>query len=215
MLEVKKISKSFGRVQAVKEISLSASPGEIFGLLGPNGAGKTTTIRMIMNILGPDRGEIVFNGKRITEKDKDRIGYLPEERGLYKKVKVHDMLLYLAGRLRRRGMVIVFSDCLGDVDELTNSLQQLRLRGHDVLLFQIFAPEERSFTFRNPATFVDLEVNDYRLDVNPGVIRQQYLEQVDTFMSQLKANMIRIDCDLVPMTTDRDLGDTLHFALQG
>ena len=68
----------------------------MFGLLGPNGAGKSTTIKMIMNILAPDSGEILFDGKPSREADKDRIGYLPEERGLYKKVKLGEMLVYLA-----------------------------------------------------------------------------------------------------------------------
>jgi len=97
MLEVKNITKHFGEIKAVESVSFSAQPGQIFGLLGPNGAGKTTTIRMIMNIIAPDSGEILFGGKRIEESDKDRIGYLPEERGLYRKVKAGDMLLYLAG----------------------------------------------------------------------------------------------------------------------
>jgi ABC-2 type transport system ATP-binding protein len=96
MIELRAISKSFGRVKAVDGISLSAKEGEIFGILGPNGAGKSTMIKMIMNILKPDSGWIFFNGKSIRESDKDRIGYLPEERGLYRKVKINEMLLYLA-----------------------------------------------------------------------------------------------------------------------
>jgi ABC-2 type transport system ATP-binding protein len=96
MIELRDVRKTFGSVKAVDGISFTTAPGEIFGLLGPNGAGKSTTIKMIMNILAPDSGSIMFNGKRIGEKDKDRIGYLPEERGLYKKVKINDMLLYLA-----------------------------------------------------------------------------------------------------------------------
>jgi len=96
MIELRSVSKSFGDVAAVRDISFSTTEGEIFGLLGPNGAGKSTTIKMIMNILAPDSGAILFNGKSISEADKDRIGYLPEERGLYRKVKINEMLLYLA-----------------------------------------------------------------------------------------------------------------------
>ncbi len=95
MVTVDTISKSFGALEAVKGISFTAEPGGIFGLIGPNGAGKSTTIRMIMNIIAPDSGTIFFDGRPMREKDKERIGYLPEERGLYKKVKVNDMLLYL------------------------------------------------------------------------------------------------------------------------
>ncbi len=95
MISVDSVSKSFDSVAAVKNISFNSEAGEIFGLIGPNGAGKSTTIRMIMNIIAPDSGSISFDGKPMNEKDKERIGYLPEERGLYKKVKVNDMLLYL------------------------------------------------------------------------------------------------------------------------
>ncbi len=97
MIELKNVQKRFGTLHAVDGLSFSAAPGEIFGLLGPNGAGKSTTIKMIMNILAPDSGEILFDGHRLGEKDKDSIGYLPEERGLYRKLTVEDMLLYLAG----------------------------------------------------------------------------------------------------------------------
>jgi ABC-2 type transport system ATP-binding protein len=97
MIELQDVRKHFGEVRAVDGISLRAEEGEIFGLLGPNGAGKSTTIKMIMNILAPDSGSILFNGERISESDKDRLGYLPEERGLYRRVTVNEMLLYFAG----------------------------------------------------------------------------------------------------------------------
>ena len=96
MVQVQDVTKSFGETVAVAGLSLAAQPGEIFGLLGPNGAGKTTTIRMIMNILAPDSGTVTFRGRQMTANDKDHIGYLPEERGLYRKVVVSDMLFYLA-----------------------------------------------------------------------------------------------------------------------
>src|ERR1044072_4428089 len=90
------ISKSFGEFTAVRELSLAVYPGRVFGLLGPNGAGKTTTIRMIVNITAPDPGRIEWFGKQITPELQDRIGYLPEERGLYKKMKVGDQIKYFA-----------------------------------------------------------------------------------------------------------------------
>ena len=96
MLEVQSIAKRFGDLQAVADVSFSAEPGRILGLIGPNGAGKSTIIRMIMNILIPDSGAILFDGKTLSEEDKERIGYLPEERGFYKKVKLGEMLGYLA-----------------------------------------------------------------------------------------------------------------------
>jgi len=96
MIELRSVSKSFGPTKAVDSISLVTKPGEIFGLLGPNGAGKSTIIKMIMNILVPDSGSILFNGRGLREADKDHIGYLPEERGLYRMVPINRMLIYLA-----------------------------------------------------------------------------------------------------------------------
>lgn len=96
MLTIENVVKTYANVRAVDGLSFETRQGEIFGLIGPNGAGKSTTIRMIMNIIAPDSGVIHFDGKPLTEADKARIGYLPEERGLYKKAKVGEVLEYLA-----------------------------------------------------------------------------------------------------------------------
>ena len=93
---VSHLSKAFGPVQAVEDVSFEVHPGEIFGLLGPNGAGKTTSIRMMLDIFKPDRGEISVLGGKVDEAKKNRIGYLPEERGLYKDLKLETALIYLA-----------------------------------------------------------------------------------------------------------------------
>jgi ABC-2 type transport system ATP-binding protein len=98
-LTVKGISKSFATVQAVDDLSFEVEQGEIFGLLGPNGAGKTTSIRMILDIIKPDSGEISILGGPMTEAKKSRIGYLPEERGLYDDMTLMDTLLFL-GQLK-------------------------------------------------------------------------------------------------------------------
>jgi ABC-2 type transport system ATP-binding protein len=91
------VNKRFGEFSAVNDLSLSVRPGRVYGLIGPNGAGKTTTIRMIVNITVPDSGRIELFGLPLTEKLQDRIGYLPEERGLYKKMKINDQLKFFAG----------------------------------------------------------------------------------------------------------------------
>ena len=90
------VNKCFGDIQAASDVSFHVEPGEIFGLLGPNGAGKTTTIRMMLDILRPDNGRIEIFGGSMTEAKKNRIGYLPEERGLYADIKLMDVILYLA-----------------------------------------------------------------------------------------------------------------------
>jgi len=95
-LEIKGITKRFGKFTAVENLSLTIPQAIIFGLLGPNGAGKTTTIRMVMNIFFPDEGTVEVLGHRLDEKMKERIGYLPEDRGLYPKMKVGEQLLFLS-----------------------------------------------------------------------------------------------------------------------
>ncbi len=96
ILKVEGVTKTFGNYKAVNNISFGVEEGSIFGLLGPNGAGKTTTIRMITNILYPDSGTIEIMGKHTGAEVQNILGYLPEERGLYKKLKVIDQLIYFA-----------------------------------------------------------------------------------------------------------------------
>lgn len=96
VIEISNITKSYGSFFAVKNLSFDIESGLIYGLLGPNGAGKTTTIRMIMNIIVPDNGNIKVFGQDMDEDLKARIGYLPEDRGLYPKMKVGEVLLFLA-----------------------------------------------------------------------------------------------------------------------
>lgn len=99
MLEVKNVSKSFFRKVALDDVSVTVNAGEIFGLLGPNGAGKTTLIRIINQIIEPDSGHVRFQGDLMTRKHLSEIGYLPEERGLYRSMTVQDHAVFL-GRLR-------------------------------------------------------------------------------------------------------------------
>jgi ABC-2 type transport system ATP-binding protein len=95
-LKVENVTKRYGDFKAVDDISFDVRAGRIFGFLGPNGAGKTTTIRMIVNITAPDEGRIELFGNKMSPQMQDRIGYLPEERGLYKKMKINDQLRYFA-----------------------------------------------------------------------------------------------------------------------
>jgi ABC-2 type transport system ATP-binding protein len=96
MLDVQALRKQFHSTVAVDAVSFTVSRGEIFGLLGPNGAGKTTTIRMMLKILEPDSGTVTYDGMPFREETRNTVGYLPEERGLYKKSKLIDTILYLA-----------------------------------------------------------------------------------------------------------------------
>ena len=96
ILEIKHVIKEYENKKALDSISLNVNEGRIFGLLGPNGAGKTTLIRIINQITAPDKGEILFSGERFKREHIQNIGYLPEERGLYKSMKVGEQCLYLA-----------------------------------------------------------------------------------------------------------------------
>jgi ABC-2 type transport system ATP-binding protein len=135
-VELRNIQKRYGSFVAVAGLSLEVPAGVIFGLLGPNGAGKTTTLRMIMNILAPDSGEILLFGRPRRAEDLARLGYLPEERGLYRKMTVIDQLLFLAeihGVKRRQALPAIKTWLerveLGDwgrkkVEELSKGMQQ-------------------------------------------------------------------------------------------
>ena len=96
IIECKQVCKNFGEKVALDHVSLEIPEGQIFGLLGPNGAGKTTLIRIINRITIPTSGEVLFNGRPITQADVAKIGYMPEERGLYRKMKVGEQAIYLA-----------------------------------------------------------------------------------------------------------------------
>lgn len=96
LIECKNVCKNFGTKVSLDNVSLDVPEGKIYGLLGPNGAGKTTMIRIINRITIPNSGEVLFNGRPITQRDVEKIGYLPEERGLYRKMEVGDQAMYLA-----------------------------------------------------------------------------------------------------------------------
>src|SRR5690606_13533740 len=96
MLDIQNIVKQYAAHRALDDVSFTVQKGSIFGLLGPNGAGKTSLIRIINQITAPDRGEIWFDGEPLNQSHIGRIGYLPEERGLYKKMEIGEQMLYLA-----------------------------------------------------------------------------------------------------------------------
>jgi ABC-2 type transport system ATP-binding protein len=107
ILELRNVRKAYGNFVAVDNVSMAVPAGSIFGLLGPNGAGKTSSIRMIMNITAPDSGEVMVFGHPRTSEDLRRIGYLPEERGLYRKMTVMDQLVFLGEIRGLRGPKLV------------------------------------------------------------------------------------------------------------
>ncbi len=123
------------------------------------------------------------------------------------------VLREMTGRLKRRGMVILLSDCFGDVGQLKHALQQYVYHGHDVVVCQILAPEELTFPFRRDALFQDLELNQ-RMQINPNTVRRAYLAEFRAFMEKLRAAMTEIGADLMTFSTKDDLGEMLAYHLR-
>ncbi len=130
------------------------------------------------------------------------------------KVTLAETLFSLGPRLKRRGMIIVFSDCFGDQDQLIKALHLLRLRGHEVILFHVLAPEETTFSFTNVSRFECLETQGLRLDLEPTVIRQSYLSRMNSFLDRLSRETARIRCEYFRLSTEQPLADTLSYYLR-
>jgi len=130
-LQLESVNKSFGNLDAVKDLSLAVAPGTIYGFLGPNGAGKTTTIRMIMEIILPDRGQILIKGTpNTTRAILDRVGYLPEERGVYRKMKVREALEFFAElkgmkKSAHKTKIDVWAERFGMTEVLNKKMEEL------------------------------------------------------------------------------------------
>ena len=144
---ISKVCKSFGSVRAVDELSVQVPAGSIYGFLGPNGAGKTTTIRMIMNILRPDSGSVEVFGNGSGDKRRPAIGYMPEERGLYRKMKVQKALAYFGAikGLRGPGLSGQVTNWLGRVglaDWADKKVEELSRGMHQKLQFAVTAIDE-------------------------------------------------------------------------
>jgi ABC-2 type transport system ATP-binding protein len=127
MLEIGGLSKRFGTVQALDDVSFSVQPGELFGFVGSNGAGKTTTMRIVLGVLGADAGEVRWQDRPVDADMRRRIGYMPEERGLYPKMKVGEQLVYLA---RLHGMAEAAAGAA--VERWTEQLGIAARRGDEV-----------------------------------------------------------------------------------
>lgn len=121
-------------------------------------------------------------------------------------------LRQLAPRMKRRGLIVILSDCFGELGPLVEAMHHLRLRGHELIVAQITAPEEVTFSFTRWSRFECLEVAGTRLDLDPPAVRKRYLERIGAFLRDLKRECARVRCDYLPMATDQPLGDVLaHY----
>jgi len=171
-VEVKNAAKSYRDKVAVDNLSFTVDENEIFGLIGPNGAGKTTTIRMMMDIIKPDSGEISILGEKLVESTKNKLGYLPEERGLYRKMRVIDSIVYLSSL---KGMDPGAAE--KKADELLNKTGMLPNKNKKI--------EELSKGMSQLIQFVVTIVHDPRL-----VILDEPFSGLDPVNTQLLKNMI-------------------------
>ena len=125
-----------------------------------------------------------------------------------------DRLRQVAQRLKRRGMIVIISDCFDDLDRMSNALHHLRLRGHELLLLHTMAPEELSFSFRRWSRFQCMEETGFRLDLDPIAVRKRYLKRINEFLDRLQSTCTELNCDYVPVRTDEPLGHTLALYLR-
>lgn len=193
MLEIKNVSKNFGALTVIDKLSFKVKDGETFGLLGPNGAGKTTMMRMIMNIIQPDEGQILYNGEERKKLKRLHFGYLPEERGLYPRATVLDMLIYfgtLNNLSRRKAEVeaIRYLDRLGMVDFTDTRVNQLSKGMQQKIQFIaafLHDPEvlilDEPFSGLDPINQVVLReiLDEYKRDKKILIISTHQMEQAE------------------------------------
>jgi uncharacterized protein (DUF58 family) len=115
----------------------------------------------------------------------------------------------LAGRIKRRGLIALFSDCFDQPEQLAHSLKLLRARRHEVILFHVLAPEELAFSFQQLTRFESMEGDGQMIDLDPGSIRREYLERMQIFLGQVRRACGEAGCDYVPLRTDKPVGDAL------
>ena len=149
MIQLTNLNKQFGQTIAVNDMNMTLEPGKVMGLIGQNGAGKTTTFRLILNFIAPTSGDITWNGHPITQSDKQKIGFLPEERGLYQKLTIEEQILYfseLHGMTRSDAKIALADwlkrlDVVGKATDKVQSLSKGNAQKIQMIAALIFNPE--------------------------------------------------------------------------
>jgi ABC-2 type transport system ATP-binding protein len=198
-LEIDRLNKRFGDVVALRDMSFEVKPGEIFGFVGGNGAGKTTTMRIALGVQEADSGEVRWRGQRVNLSTWRRTGYMPEERGLYPKMKVGEQLGYFAELhgLRRsvaRSAVKVWAERLGVEARLGNELQSLSLGNQQrVQLAAALVHDPELLVLDEPFSGLD----PMAVDVMSGVLREQGERGVPVVFSSHQLDLVERLCDRV------------------
>jgi ABC-2 type transport system ATP-binding protein len=198
-LEIDKISKRYGSVVALKEMTFEIRAGEIFGFVGSNGAGKTTTMRIILGVLEADGGEVRWDGTPITLQTRWQIGYMPEERGLYPKMKVGEQLVYLAqlhglSSAAAKRSVAEWTERLGVAARLDTEVQKLSLGNQQrVQLAAALVHDPRILVLDEPFSGLD----PVAVDVMTEVLRDKAAQGIPVIFSSHQLDLVERICDRV------------------
>ncbi|MFJ7219834.1 ABC transporter ATP-binding protein [Amycolatopsis sp. NPDC098790] len=198
-LEIDRVSKRYGDVVALREMTFEVRPGELFGFVGSNGAGKTTTMRIALGVLSADGGEVRYDGEPVTHETRRHIGYMPEERGLYPRMKVAEQLTYLA---RLHGMpaaaarksVEKWTERLGVAGRRDDEVQKLSLGNQQrVQLAAALVHEPRILVLDEPFSGLD----PVAVDVMSQVLKEKAAEGVPVVFSSHQLDLVERLCDRV------------------
>ncbi|RBM10296.1 ABC transporter ATP-binding protein [Prauserella sp. PE36] len=198
-LEIDRVSKRFGDVGALDAVTFDVRPGELFGFVGSNGAGKTTTMRIVLGVLAADAGEVRFDGGPVTHETRTRIGYLPEERGLYPKMRVLDQLVYLA---RLHGVPAIeahrsaelWIERLGLTERRRDEVQKLSLGNQQrVQLAAALVHDPDVLVLDEPFSGLD----PIAVDVMSDVLREKAATGVPVVFSSHQLDLVERLCDRV------------------
>lgn len=199
MLEIGGISKRFGRIQALDGVAFTVRPGELFGFVGSNGAGKTTTMRIVLGVLETDAGEVRWQGRAIDADVRRRIGYMPEERGLYPKMKVGEQLEYLAmlhgmARDDARAAVERWTSRLGVAERIRDEVQRLSLGNQQrVQLSAALVHDPEVLVLDEPFSGLDPTA----VEVMSAVLREKADAGVPVIFSSHQLDLVERLCDRV------------------
>ncbi|WP_460365672.1 ABC transporter ATP-binding protein [Actinocorallia lasiicapitis] len=203
-LEIKKVSRSYGDVRALKDLSLDVRAGEIHGFVGSNGAGKTTTMRIVLGVLSADSGEVRWGGEPLSDDVRRTIGYMPEERGLYPKMKVAEQLVYLArlrglAKDRATASVDLWLERLGVASRRDDEVQKLSLGNQQrVQLAAALVHDPAILVLDEPFSGLD----PVAVDVMSQVLRDKAAEGVPVLFSSHQLDLVERLCDRVGIIKD-------------
>ncbi|MGN6330190.1 MAG: ABC transporter ATP-binding protein [Motilibacteraceae bacterium] len=199
VLEVDGLHKSFGEVRALSGLGFTVGPGQVYGFVGRNGAGKTTTMRIVLGVLAPDAGQVRWRGRPVDAEVRRRIGYMPEERGLYPKMQVREQLEYLArlhgvGARRARAAVTEWLEVLGVAERAGDRVEALSLGNQQrVQLAAALVHDPEVLVLDEPFSGLD----PVGVDALSGALRRRVADGVPVVFSSHQLDLVERLCDAV------------------